>query len=66
MAEIINLNKYRKARKRAAESVEATQNRIRHGRTKAERDRAQEDTARAGRKLDDRRLDDPDDGQEPA
>jgi len=43
-AEIVNLNKARKARERAEERRAADENRMRHGRTKAER-RA-EDSAR--------------------
>lgn len=37
-AEIINLNKVRKAKARAEKEQRAEENRIRHGRTKAERD----------------------------
>ncbi|WP_198374690.1 DUF4169 family protein [Neoroseomonas rubea] len=37
MAEIVNLNKARKARTRAEEAAEAAANRAKHGRTKAEK-----------------------------
>ena len=37
-AEIINLNKVRKAKARAEKEQRAEENRVRHGRTKAERD----------------------------
>jgi hypothetical protein len=37
MSEIINLNKQRKARDRAAEKAQADINAVKHGRTKAER-----------------------------
>lgn len=37
MTEPINLNKARKARARAAEKAQAAENRIRHGRGKAEK-----------------------------
>lgn len=37
MGEVINLNKVRKAREKAAAAAEADGNRVRHGRTKAER-----------------------------
>ncbi len=37
-AEIINLNKVRKAKERADKERRAEENRIRHGRTKAERE----------------------------
>lgn len=39
MAEIVSLNKYRKARERAKAASEASENRVRHGRTKAEKKR---------------------------
>ncbi len=45
MAEIINLNRFRKARARAEREAQADANRLLHGRTKAER------------RLTDRRLD---------
>jgi hypothetical protein len=38
-AEIVNLNKFRKARARAEKERKAEENRVRHGRTKAERQR---------------------------
>ncbi len=37
-ADIVNLNKARKARKRGAAEAQAGENRVRFGRTKAERD----------------------------
>lgn len=37
-AEIINLNKVRKAKARAEKEQRAEENRVRHGRTKAERE----------------------------
>lgn len=37
MGEVINLNKVRKAREKAAAAAEADGNRVKHGRTKAER-----------------------------
>lgn len=66
MADIINLNKYRKARKRAEEAADAAGNRVRHGRTKAEKARTLTDVVRSGRELDDKRIDHADDDQEPA
>lgn len=39
MADIINLNKWRKARDKAAETEAARENRVRHGRSKAEKTR---------------------------
>ncbi len=56
MAEIVSLNQFRKARKRAKAASEASGNRLRHGRTKAEkqRDAAERDlqaNARDGNQL---------------
>lgn len=66
MADIINLNKYRKARKRAEDAAEAAGNKVRHGRTKNEKKRTLADIARSKRELDDRRIDRSEDDQEPA
>lgn len=66
MADIINLNKYRKTRTRAAEATKAAENRVRHGRTKAAKTLEATDAARSGRDLDGKRLDAPDDDREPA
>jgi hypothetical protein len=57
MAEIVNLNKLRKAKARAADESRAQANRIKYGRTKAEKEndrRAEERSAglHRGRKLD--------------
>ena len=49
MAEIINLNKIRKARARAEDESRAEANRVKYGRTKAEKEndrRAEERSAR--------------------
>jgi hypothetical protein len=56
MAEIVNLNKLRKAKARAEDESHAQANRIKHGRTKAEKEndrRAEERSARLheGKKL---------------
>ena len=40
MAELINLNRARKARVRADKEARATENRVRFGRTKAEKQKA--------------------------
>jgi hypothetical protein len=39
MAEIVSLNQFRKARERAKATSEASGNKLRHGRTKAEKQR---------------------------
>lgn len=58
MSQIINLNKARKTKARAQARIQAAENRVRHGLTKAERDLAKADAAKATRKLDGSRLDD--------
>jgi hypothetical protein len=52
MTGVINLNKARKARARASDKVQAAENRVRHGRTKAERVQAETEAAAEGRRLD--------------
>ncbi|HLJ64188.1 MAG TPA: DUF4169 family protein [Stellaceae bacterium] len=51
MGEIVNLNRYRKRRARAAAESHAVEQRARFGRTKAARDLARSETARAARAL---------------
>ena len=52
MAEIVNLNKTRKAKAKADRAAQAKENRVAFGRTKAEKNKAE-----AQRKLDARKLD---------
>ncbi len=56
MAEIINLNRFRKERDRATKGKTADENRARHGRTKEERDRAEATTRKAEKTLDDKKI----------
>ena len=58
MAEIINLNRARKARDKAASKREAQSNRIAFGRTKQEREAAAVTDLRAKTHLDGHRLED--------
>lgn len=56
MADIVNLNRFRKAKSKAEATRQAAENRIVHGRTRAEREReAQENEARR-RGLEGKRL----------
>ena len=57
MAEIINLNKERKARQRAASAEKAATNRVRHGRTAAERKLDREAATSVRKVTDGARLD---------
>jgi hypothetical protein len=57
MAEIVNLNRARKQRERAAKALQAAANRASHGRTKAERVATRVETARRDTVLDGARRD---------
>ena len=57
MAEPINLNKARKARGKAAEKAQATENRVRFGRTKGEKAASKLETERARRALESKKRD---------
>lgn len=57
MADIINLNKARKAKAKAAAAAKAVENRARFGRTKAEKARDDTERARIDAGLDQSKLD---------
>lgn len=57
MAEPINLNRFRKAKRRADAQKQAAENRVAFGRTKAERDIERLKTEKAARELDQKRID---------
>ena len=59
MAEPINLRRERKRRERAATAKAAAENRVRHGRTKAERANDADARTRAAEGLDARKLTEP-------
>jgi hypothetical protein len=52
MADIISLNRVKKARDKATAKAEATENRVRFGRTKAQKSADREMTAQVERQLD--------------
>ncbi|WP_082765800.1 MULTISPECIES: DUF4169 family protein [unclassified Phenylobacterium] len=58
MAELINLNKARKAKARAAHKAQAAENRVRFGQTKGQKDVARLDAERARRELDGKKRED--------
>jgi Domain of unknown function (DUF4169) len=60
MSDIVNLNKYRKQRRRGEAAKLASENRVRFSRDKAERARTQAEQKRQARVLDRQRLDGPD------
>jgi len=58
MAELINLNKARKAKARAAGKAQAAENRTKFGQTKGQKAVAQLDAERARRELDGKKRED--------
>jgi hypothetical protein len=56
-AEIVNLNTYRKAKKKADKKLKAAENRARFGRDKAEQRRREYEKAAQDTQLDGNRLD---------
>jgi hypothetical protein len=57
MAEIININRARKQRARAASAIKAEENRVRFGRTKAEKQADAAESARVDKLLDESKRD---------
>ena len=57
MAELINLNKARKAKARAAGKSQAAENRVRFGQTKGEKQVSRLDAERARRELEGKKRD---------
>jgi hypothetical protein len=57
MAETINLNRFRKAQKRAERQKGAAANRVAFGRTKAEREKNRGEAEKTVRDLDGKKLD---------
>ena len=57
MTEPVNLNRFRKAKRRADAQKQAAENRVAFGRTKAERDIERLKTEKAARELDQKRID---------
>jgi hypothetical protein len=58
MAEIVNLNRYRKAKAKADAKAEAETNRIRFGRTKAEKEAARRRSEKVAGELDGKKIED--------
>jgi hypothetical protein len=56
MAEIINLNRFKKERDGAAKAKTADENRARFGRTKEERERTEANARQADKALDDKKI----------
>jgi hypothetical protein len=58
MAEIINLNKARKEREKAADKAKAAENRVAKGQKKVFKSRLQQELEKARRELDGKKLED--------
>lgn len=58
MADIVNLNRFRKSRARDERAATAAANRAKHGRSKAEKARDKSESAQTAQHLDNHRLDD--------
>ncbi len=56
MAEIVNLNRARKARQRAQAERQAAENRVRFGRTKADKRREAQEKQRADQDLEGKKV----------
>lgn len=57
MADVVNLNQYRKQRARRAHQKRAAENRNRFGRSKPEQEKARHEAEKAAKDLDNKRLD---------
>lgn len=57
MGEIVNLNRVRKAKAKADRAVQATENRVKYGRTKAEKQKERAAEQAAARHLEGHKLD---------
>ena len=60
MGDVVNLNRFRKARKRAEKQATAAENRAKFGKTKAERRSEDYDRKAAERSLDGKKIEDGD------
>ncbi|HYI69645.1 MAG TPA: DUF4169 family protein [Skermanella sp.] len=59
MGDVVNLNRFRKAKEKAAREAQAAANRTRHGRTKDQRTREKDEAARIAKELEGKKIDDP-------
>lgn len=59
MSKVVNLNKFRKQKNREAAEKQASENRLRFGRSKAQKERDAAEAAEAQRKLDQLRREAP-------
>ena len=56
MGDVVNLNRFRKARAKAQQEKQAEENRVRHGRPKSEKLKSGDEQERADHDLDGKKL----------
>ncbi|EWY38189.1 hypothetical protein N825_14880 [Skermanella stibiiresistens SB22] len=59
MGDVVNLNRFRKAREKSQKEAQAAANRAKHGRTKDQRATERDEEARRARELEGKKIDDP-------
>jgi hypothetical protein len=59
MGDVVNLNRFRKAKEKALREAQAAANKTRYGRTKEQRAREKDEASRAAKDLDSKKIDDP-------
>jgi len=59
MGDVVNLNRFRKAKEKALREAQAAANRTRYGRTKEQRAREKDEAARTIKDLEGKKIDDP-------
>jgi hypothetical protein len=59
MGDVVNLNRFRKAKEKAEREAQAAANRTRYGRTTDQRAREKDEAARAAKDFDGKKIDDP-------
>jgi hypothetical protein len=59
MGDVVNLNRFRKAKEKAVREAQATANITRYRRTKDQRAREKDEAARIAKDLDSKKIDDP-------
>lgn len=66
MGDVVNLNQYRKQRERSSRESRAAENRVRHGKTKADRIMNEREQAQLDQDLEGKRLSDETEPDEPS
>ncbi|UEM19463.1 DUF4169 family protein [Skermanella mucosa] len=59
MGDVVNLNRFRKAREKSEREAQAAANRAKHGRTREQRAREKDEAVRRAKDLEGKKIDDP-------